>query len=435
MISSSSTSPVVAGAVTMRACRGKGGGRPAAAVRQKRLTTSLTPTTPCRRRDVVGRAGEPDALSSSRPDPSTLKATELRDVLKALGAPTAGKKAELVQRALDAWAMVDRGQSPAEEFAREAEETARVNAEASAAMESRRAARRARRGGKTGGGADAAGSSAQSIADTTRKVAAMKDAGVTEIQREFVVQRFMSDSVEASSGWFMLETAETREDRAAHSILELNGTKLTRGQADIVAWVPRVPREGFFVRATDAEGKSDLELCQMVTEEEMSEMLQPGYVLVRCTLTQMLLDAFDDLRTVRGFATGGSSRFGAKKYQQINQPLTMDDQIPQMIAKCLPRVLSDEDIEVEKARAEAREIARDAAADEADGEDLRPLASRVVEDSTAAGLGRVEVHTGPFKGFKGRIVAKNDDGSVEATLAIFGRDTNVSLAPNEFNEI
>ena len=392
----------------------------------------LTPTTtPCRRRDVVGRAGEPDALSSSRPDPSTLKATELRDVLKALGAPTAGKKAELVQRALDAWAMVDRGQSPAEEFAREAEETARVEAEASAAMESRRAARRARRGG----GGKASGASARSIADTTREVAAMKDAGMTEIQREFVVQTFMSDSVEASSGWFMLETAETREDRAVHSILELNGTKLTRGQADIVAWVPRVPRDGFFVRAADAEGKSDLELCQMVTEEEMSEMLQPGYVLVRCTLTQMLLDTFDDLRTVRGFATGGSSRFGAKKYQQINQPLTMDDQIPQMIAKCLPRVLSDEDIEVEKARAEAREIARDAAADEADGEDLRPLASRVVEDSTAAGLGRVEVHTGPFKGFKGRIVAKNDDGSVEATLAIFGRDTNVSLAPNEFNEI
>lgn len=392
--------------------------------------------TPRNRRDVAQRAGESDnALSSSRPDPSTLKATELRDVLKALGAPTAGKKAELVQRALDAWAMVDRGQSPAEEFAREAEETARLNAEASAAVESRRAARRARRGGKTGGGADDAGSSAQSIADTTRKVAAMKDAGVTEIQREFVVQRFMSDSVEASSGWFMLETAETREDRAVHSILELNGTKLTRGQADIVAWVPRVPRDGFFVRAADAEGKSDLELCQMVTEEDMSEMLQPGYVLVRCTLTQMLLDAFDDLRTVRGFATGGSSRFGAKKYQQINQPLTMDDQIPQMIAKCLPRVLSDEDIEVEKARAEAREIARDAADDEADGEDLRPLASRVGDDSAAAGLGRVEVHTGPFKGFKGRIVAKNDDGSVEATLAIFGRDTNVSLAPNEFNEI
>jgi len=282
---------------------------------------------------------------------------------------------------------------------------------------------------------DDASSSARSIADTTREVAAMKDAGVTEIQREFVVQRFMSDSVEASSGWFMLETAESREDRAVNSILELNGTKLTRGQADIVAWVPRVPRDGFFVRAADAEGKSDLELCQMVTEEEMSEMLQPGYVLVRCTLTQMLLDAFDELRTVRGFATGGSSRFGAKKYQQINQPLTMDDQIPQMIAKCLPRVLSDEDIEVEKARAEAREIARDAADDEADGEDLRPLASRVVEDSTAGGLGRVEVHTGPFKGFKGRIVTKNDDGSVEATLAIFGRDTNVSLAPNEFNEV
>jgi transcription antitermination factor NusG len=398
----------------------------------------LTPTRS--RRDVVGRAGEegaPDSLSSSRPDPSTLKASELRDVLKALGAPTAGKKAELVQRARDAWAMVDRGQSPAEEFAREAEETARVSAEASAAMESRRAARRARRGGKTAaaGGVDDASSSARSIADTTREVAAMKDAGVTEIQREFVVQRFMSDSVEASSGWFMLETAESREDRAVNSILELNGTKLTRGQADIVAWVPRVPRDGFFVRAADAEGKSDLELCQMVTEEEMSEMLQPGYVLVRCTLTQMLLDAFDELRTVRGFATGGSSRFGAKKYQQINQPLTMDDQIPQMIAKCLPRVLSDEDIEVEKARDEAREIARDAADDEADGEDLRPLASRVVEDSTAGGLGRVEVHTGPFKGFKGRIVTKNDDGSVEATLAIFGRDTNVSLAPNEFNEV
>ena len=61
--------------------------------------------------------------------------------------------------------------------------------------------------------------------------------------------------------------------------------------------------------------------------------------------------------------------------------------------------------------------------DFADAGDMRPTSSREasVDDSE-----RVEVHTGPFKGFKGVIVARNDDGSVEATLAIFGRDTNVS---------
>jgi transcription antitermination factor NusG len=234
-------------------------------------------------------------------------------------------------------------------------------------------------------------------------------------------------------GWYMLEVPETRENQAIAAILALNGTKLTRGQDEVVAWVPRVPTEDFYVAEEDAMGKSELELCQMVDEENMVEMLQPGYVLVRCKLTQELMDAFDDLRSVRGFATGGSSRFGKKKYEKLNTPLTMDDQIPRMIQRCLPPVKTEADVEADKARAQAKEVMRAERGDEvdeADGGDMRPMASR---EDTVGSADRVEVHTGPFKGFKGHIVARNDDGSVEATLAIFGRDTNVSLAADEFD--
>jgi transcription antitermination factor NusG len=92
--------------------------------------------------------------------------------------------------------------------------------------------------------------------------------------------------------------------------------------------------------------------------------------------------------------------------------------------------MDDAAIELSKARQEAKEITQ--AADEGDGADMRPVASRITNES---GVGRVEVHTGPFKGFKGRINTRNDNGSVEATLAIFGRDTKVSLSAEEFREL
>jgi transcription antitermination factor NusG len=333
-----------------------------------------------------------------------------------------------------AWAEEDAGASPREAFERDARAEREAEEANARALEERRAARREKRGGtpRAMRATEAKRHLGMSIAATTREVEAMKEAGASVVQREFLVQRAMSEAA-TGEGWYMLEVPETRENQAKAAILALNGTKLTRGQGEVVAWVPRVPADGFYVAEEDAVGKSELELCQMVEEEDMIEMLQPGYVLVRCALTQELMDAFDDLRSVRGFATGGSSRFGKKKYEKLNTPLTMDDQIPRMIERCLPVVKTEADIEAEKAREQAKEVMRAERgdeADEADAGDMRPVASR---EEASGSVDRVEVHTGPFKGFKGHIVARNDDGSVEATLAIFGRDTNVSLAADEFN--
>jgi len=363
-------------------------------------------------------------------DVHALKAVELKEILRAYALPVSGKKADLVERVLKAREVEASGADPAREF--ELETRVKEDAEAAArdAMESRRAARRERRAGPGRAvRASEVSKTMDSIMATTRLVEDMKARGATEVQREFVVQKFMSESIE-KSGWFMVETPEEREESALKDILGLNGTRVTRGQS-VDAWVPKIPTAEFYVTAADAEGKTDLELCQMVEE---GEMLQPGYVLVKCVLTQQLLDSFDDLRSVRGFATGGSSRYGAKKYQIVNQPTTVDDQIPKMIRACTPRVLTEEDVELEKAREEARVIREEAAAVEEgdDFGDMRPTSSRVEEPT---GLGRVEVHTGPFKGFKGQINVRNDDGSVEATLAIFGRDTSVSLDKAEFREI
>jgi len=407
------------------------------------VRASATRSTPAvrRRATVKGRAPPGRACgratraraTSERPDVDALKATELRDVLREMSLPVSGKKAELVERVRKGWEAEDAGTSPSAAYAAEAEAAMLAERAAADALSERRAMRRERRGGGRASEASAGRGVKKSIMETTREVERMKEAGASTVAREFVVQRAMSDSV-SGQGWFMLETPESREEQAREAIELLNGTRLTRGQDDVVVWVPRVPSEEFYVKEEDAEGKSDLELCQMVDDENMLEMLQPGYVLVRCTLTQELMDVFDELRCVRGFATGGSSRFGKNKYEKLNQPLTMDDQIPRMIAKCLPKVKTQADIERDEARAQARDVAAaergDLVEDFADAVDMRPTSSREasVDDSE-----RVEVHTGPFKGFKGYIVARNDDGSVEATLAIFGRDTNVSLAADEFS--
>ena len=90
--------------------------------------------------------------------------------------------------------------------------------------------------------------------ETTREVERMKEAGESAVAREFVVQRAMSDSV-SGEGWFMLETPEYREEQAREAIELLNGTRLTRGQDDVVVWVPRVPNEEFYVKEEDAEGE------------------------------------------------------------------------------------------------------------------------------------------------------------------------------------
>ena len=354
---------------------------------------------------------------------------EMREELRAFDLPTSGRKTSLVALLEKARAWADAGATPRAERTREAAAERAMEDAARRAAEERRMERRERRGyadaerGRRGGG---------SVVETTRAVEAMKERGASEARREFVVQRAMSESGAGREGWFMLETAENREERAREMILALNGTKLTREQREpLVAWVPRVPRDNFYLTEEDAEGKSELELCQMVGEEDMAEMLQPGYVLVRCTLTQTLTDAFNDLWSVRGFATGGSSRFGKKSYEKLNQPLSMDDQIPRMIRKCVPVVKTDEQVKADEARVEVQEVARAGRQerDENDGDDLRPTSSSEVGAATSD---RIEVHDGPFKGFKGFIVSENDDGSVEATLAIFGRDTNVTLTSDEY---
>ena len=48
------------------------------------------------------------------------------------------------------------------------------------------------------------------------------------------------------------------------------------------------------------------------------------------------------------------------------------------------------------------------------------------------GARTVEVHEGPFKGFRGYATNENDDGTVDAKLPIFGRETAVTLEPGEF---
>lgn len=372
------------------------------------------------RRIVARGASEP------RPDVRELKMDAIRQYLVEMGLPVQGKKkAELAALLERAWAWSDEGTDPLAAHAEEVRVEEERAAAERASVDARREQRRARRGD-----VDDARSvrSRGSVVETTHRVAAMED-GVSEVKRDFIVQQFMSESGTGREGWFMVETAENREERAREMILALNGTKLTRDQPQpLVAWVPRVPKDDFYITEEDAAGKTPLELCQMIGEDDMVEMLQPGYVLVWCRLTQGLMDAFEGLWSVRGFATGGSSRFGKAKYEKVEQPLSMDDQIAGMLERCRPKTKSHEDVEADNARAQAQEVARAGRqeADEGDGADLRPEANRV------ASTDRIEVHAGPFKGFKGYIVTKNADGSIEAVLAIFGRDTNVSLSADEF---
>lgn len=71
--------------------------------------------------------------------------------------------------------------------------------------------------------------------------------------------------------------------------------------------------------------------------------------------------------------------------------------------------------------------------DEVDEVDVGDMCLVVLCEEVLGLVDCVEVYIGLFKGFKGYIVVRNDDGLVEVMFVIFGRDTNVSLVADEFN--
>ena len=277
-----------------------------------------------------------------------------------------------------------------------------------------------------------------------------------DLDRQGAFQETMTEE-----GWYMVSVPEEREERAAAQITALSATARVGGVA-IDAWTPRAPAADFAVPASEAAGLSRLDLLRLVpSEEEGSEKPFPGFILLRFSgMNQQLLGALEEVYAFKGFAVGGITRYGNTRKQKSEAPRVVPPaQLEQMMRACEPRVVSDEafaEMQAEKkARAEAASSLEaamgelEAAAPEdlaaargADDEEppaaaaaARAPAERSEERATSTappGAQTVEVHEGPFKGFKGYITARRDDGSVDATLTIFGRETAVSLEASEF---
>jgi transcription antitermination factor NusG len=86
----------------------------------------------------------------------------------------------------------------------------------------------------------------------------------------------------------------------------------------------------------------------------------------------------------------------------------------------------------------AEKKAAAAAATAADAPEAEPSESRreaMGVSDRPEGAASIEVQEGPFKGFKGYITGNNTNGSVEARLLIFGRETSVTLAADEYDVV
>ena len=269
-----------------------------------------------------------------------------------------------------------------------------------------------------------------------------------DLDRQGAFQETMTEE-----GWYMLSVPETREERAAELISALSESARVGGVA-IDAWTPRAPAADFAVAASEANGLSRVELLKRVPPEEQgSEKPFPGFILLHLSgMNQKLLGALEEVYPFKGFAAGGITRYGNTRKQKSEAPRTVPDaQLEQMMRACEPRVVSDEAFAEMQAEKKAREAAEAAGAETASLEAaMGQLEAASPEEVAAArrdaagsddagaastatpGAQTVEVHEGPFKGFKGYVTARRDDGSVDATLTIFGRETAVSLEASEF---
>ena len=313
-----------------------------------------------------------------------------------------------------------------------------------------------------------------------------------DLQREFQNQMGTSAGEAGEAVWYLVEVPENREEKAVSQILALNGRaeKVGENAPDIEAWIPRAAPSWFTIPESAAEGKSRVEVLRLVPEVddvtgEPFEKPFMGFVLLKLALNPTMLASLDDLYAFKGFAVSGVTQYGSTARQVGERPAEVPaEQLAVMMDACEGfEIVSDEEHERRvKARVLEHERAKEEAA--AEGKPAEGPAGGVYEASEAprggvtdddvrgedaseedlerylrsgggggeeegdddaevregdgggggaeARDGALEVRAGPFKGFRGFVTARLEDGRVEATLSIFGRETDVVLEPEEF---
>lgn len=298
--------------------------------------------------------------------------------------------------------------------------------------------------------------------DATRKT--KLNVARRDLDRQADFQGAMNDV-----GWYMCEVPEGREQQAAEKIDAISSTDKTDGEP-LTTWIPRVPRDDHCVAASDAEGKTRIDLLRSVPVGAPDEPLPfPGYVLVHMKLSQTTLNSLEEIYGVKGFASSGVTKYGSTRRQTGERPRPVPAmQLETMMKMCDVRVVSDAEhakmAEALRRRREAEEKA-DAmgtipAADEGDvrahktstpagptradadptvGAEAMALRDAAIRpgaaNAAAGGAASIEVVSGPFKGFKGYVTSAKKagmGGAVDAKLVIFGRETDVTLEAGEF---
>jgi hypothetical protein len=312
-----------------------------------------------------------------------------------------------------------------------------------------------------------------------------------DLQREFQNQMGTSAGEAGEAVWYLVEVPENREEKAVSQILALNGRaeKVGENAPDIEAWIPRAAPSWFTIPESAAEGKSRVDVLRLVPEVddvtgEPFEKPFMGFVLLKLALNPTMLASLDDLYAFKGFAVSGVTQYGSTARQVGERPAEVPaEQLAVMMDACEGfEIVSDEEHERRvKARVLEHERAKEEAAaegkpaegpaggvykaseaprgglhdDDVRGEDaseedleryLRSGGGGGEEEGDDAEVregdgggggaeardGAMEVRAGPFKGFRGFVTARLEDGRVEAMLSIFGRETAVVLEPEEF---
>ena len=405
---------------------------------------------------------------------TAMKATELKEALKALKVPQSpGKKIDLAERLARARVDEQDGKDPLKMYKMRKKEEEEKKEDLTKQLNERRERRRLRSGRMPTTArrmASAAQSSAAGIEDAEFTVAnsasvenvlkeTFQGEEMTERKRSYARDHLLNSFVNASTSekakgsvsggqsnasssseamWYTIECSEMRENAAMANCLNVPGV--------IDVWCPRKPPPGFVLAEEETFGRTDLEIRQLIVE---GEPIQAGFILAKiANMSQDTIRSLEGEYFVQGLATGGTTSFGKREAtrREIAEPID-PGLFESLIRASAPTIVSraEYDAKIKELMSEMDLSKKEEEETNIYGVKMKKRTERVAElraeNPTEEEQKKekkktydLEIFNGPFKGFHGNVVERLEDGVVRAEVVIFGKTNTVTLESSEYRE-
>ena len=405
---------------------------------------------------------------------TAMKATELKEALKALKVPQSpGKKIDLAERLARARVDEQDGKDPLKMYKMRKKEEEEKKEDLTKQLNERRERRRLRSGRMPTTArrmASAAQSSAAGIEDAEFTVAnsasvenvlkeTFQGEEMTERKRSYARDHLLNSFVNASTSekakgsvsggqsnasssseamWYTIECSEMRENAAMANCLNVPGV--------IDVWCPRKPPPGFVLAEEETFGRTDLEIRQLIVE---GEPIQAAFILAKiANMSQDTIRSLEGEYFVQGLATGGTTSFGKREAtrREIAEPID-PGLFESLIRASAPTIVSraEYDAKIKELMSEMDLSKKEEEETNIYGVKMKKRTERVAElraeNPTEEEQKKekkktydLEIFNGPFKGFHGNVVERLEDGVVRAEVVIFGKTNTVTLESSEYRE-